>query len=98
MEKMTITIESANGTRMKFLVDHEPHFDLHSETVDRLHSTVHTVESTVAEEDDGRMCLALARLTLGSILDALGPPEDEDDADDEDDAGDEDDPEDEDDA
>jgi len=87
METMTITIESANGTRMKFQVDHEPHFDLHSETVDRLHSTVHTVESTVAEEDDGRMCLALARLTLGSILDALGPPDEDDEApDDEDDA------------
>ena len=84
METMTITIESANGTRMKFQVDHEPHFDLHSERVDRLHSTVHTVESTVAEEDDGRMCLALARLTLGSILDALGPPDDVDDEDDDD--------------
>jgi len=80
METMTITIESANGTRMKFQVDHEPHFDLHSETVDRLHSTVHTVESTVAEEDDGRMCIALARLTLGSILDALEPPDEDDEA------------------
>jgi hypothetical protein len=75
---MTITIESDSGTRMKFEVDHEPHFDLRSEEVDGLHSTVRTVESTLAEQDDGRMCLTLAKLTLGSILDALPPAEEED--------------------
>ena len=73
MDTMTITIESDSGTRMKFEVDHEPHFDLRSEEVDGLHSTVRTVESTLAEQGDGRMCLALAKLTLGSILDALPP-------------------------
>jgi hypothetical protein len=71
METMTITIESDRGTRMKFQVDHEPHFDLRSEEVDGLHSTVRTVESTLAEPDDGRLCLVLAKLTLGSILEAL---------------------------
>jgi hypothetical protein len=44
METMTITIESDRGTRMKFQVEHEPHFDLRSEEVDGLHSTVRTVE------------------------------------------------------
>jgi len=73
MDTMTITIESDSGTRMKFEVDYAPHFDLRSEEVDGLHSTVRTVESTLAEQDDGRMCLTLAKLTLGSILDALPP-------------------------
>ena len=54
MESMTITIESNRGTRMRFQVEHEPHFDLRSEEVDGLHSTVRTVESTLAESDDGR--------------------------------------------
>jgi len=78
MDTMTITIESDSGTRIKFEVDHEPHFDLRSEEVDGLHSTVRTVESTLAEQDDERMCLALAKLTLGSILDALPPAGEED--------------------
>lgn len=73
MDTMTITIESDGGTRMKFEVDHEPHFDLRSETVDGLHSSVRAVESTLAEPDDGRMCLILAKLTLDSILEALPP-------------------------
>lgn len=73
MDTMTITIESDSGTRMRFLVDHEPHFDLRSETVDGLRSSVRTVESTLAGQDDGRMCLVLARLTLDSILEALPP-------------------------
>jgi hypothetical protein len=76
MDTMTITIESDSGTRMKFEVDHEPHFDLRSEEVDGLHM-VRTVESTLAEQDDRRMCLELAKLTLGSILDALPPAGDE---------------------
>lgn len=63
---------------MKFQVDHEPHFNLRSEAVDGLHSMVRTVESTLAEQDDGRMCLVLAKLTLGSILETL-PPEGEED-------------------
>jgi len=71
METMTITIESDRGTRMRFEVEHEPHFDLRSEEVDGLHSTVRTVESTLAGKDDGRLCLVLAKLTLGSILEAL---------------------------
>ncbi len=78
MDTMTITIESDSGTRMKFQVDHEPHFDLLSETVDGLHSSVRAVESTLAAPDDGRMCLILAKLTLDSILEALPPvPEDD---------------------
>jgi hypothetical protein len=68
---MTITIESDNGTRMKFLVHHEPHFDLRSEEVDRLETTVRTVENTITSEDDGQMFLALAKLTLDSIVEAL---------------------------
>jgi hypothetical protein len=71
METMIITIESDRGTRMRFEVEHEPHFDLRSEEVDGLHSTVRTVESTLAGQDDGRLCLVLAKLTLGSILEAL---------------------------
>ncbi len=79
METMTITIESNRGTRMKFQVEHEPHFDLRSEEVDGLHSTVRTVESTLAEPDEGRVCLVLAKLTIGSILEALPLPDDADD-------------------
>jgi hypothetical protein len=71
MGTMTITIESDNGTRMKFLVHHEPHFDLRSEEVDRLETTVRTVENTITSEDDGQMFLALAKLTLDSIVEAL---------------------------
>lgn len=71
METMTITIESDSGTRMRFQVDHEPRFNLRSEEVDGLRSTVRTVESTLSEQDDGRMCLVLAKLTLVSILEAL---------------------------
>jgi hypothetical protein len=78
METMTITIESDRGTRMRFQVDHEPHFDLRSEEVDGLHSTVRTVESTLAESEDGRLYLVLAKLTLGSILEALPRPDEED--------------------
>ena len=70
MDTMTITIESDSGARMKFLVHHEPHFDLRSEEVDRVDSTVHTVENTIRNEDDGRMFLALAKLTLDSIIEA----------------------------
>jgi hypothetical protein len=81
METMTITIESNRGTRMKFQVEHEPHFDLQSEEVDGLHSTVRTVESTLAEPDEGRVCLVLAKLTIGSILEALPLPDDADDDD-----------------
>lgn len=81
METMTITIESDRGTRMKFQVEHEPHFDLRSEEVDGLHSTVRTVESTLAEPDEGRVCLVLAKLTIGSILEALPLPDDADDDD-----------------
>lgn len=73
METMTITIESDSGTRMKFQVDHAPRFDLRSEEVDGLRSTVRTVESTLGEQDDGRMCLLLAKLTLTSIVEALPP-------------------------
>ena len=71
MDTMTITIESDSGTRMRFLVHHEPHFDLRSEEVDRLDSTVRTVENTITKEDDGRMFLALAQMTLDSIIEAL---------------------------
>ena len=81
METMTITIESDRGTRMKFQVEHEPHFDLQSEEVDGLHSTVRTVESTLAEPDEGRVCLVLAKLTIGSILEALPLSDDADDDD-----------------
>jgi len=70
MDTLTITIESDSGTRMRFLVHHEPHFDLRSEEVDRVDSTVHTVENTIRNEDDGRMFLALAKLTLDSIIEA----------------------------
>ena len=73
METMTITIESDSGTRIKFQVDHEPHFDLLSETVDGLRSSVRTVETTVGAPDEGRMCLVLAKLTLDSLLEALPP-------------------------
>jgi hypothetical protein len=76
MESMTITIESNRGTRMRFQVEHEPHFDLRSEEVDGLHSTVRTVESILAESDDGRLCLVLAKLTLGSIIESLPPADD----------------------
>lgn len=79
METMTITIESDSGTRMRFQVDHEPRFNLRSEAVDGLRSTVRTVESTLANQNDGRMCLVLAQLTIGSILDTL-PEEGEEDA------------------
>ena len=71
MDTMTITIESDSGTRMKFLVHHEPHFDLRSEEVDRLETTVRTVENTITSEDDGQKFLALAKVTLDSILEAL---------------------------
>lgn len=71
METMTITIESDSGTRMRFQVDHEPRFNLRSEEIDGLHSTVLTVESTLADQEDGRMCLVLAQLTISSILEAL---------------------------
>jgi hypothetical protein len=56
---------------MRFQVDHEPRFNLRSEEVDGLRSTVRTVESTLVEPDEGRMCLALAQLTINSILEAL---------------------------
>lgn len=79
METMTITIESDSGTRMRFQVDHEPRFNLRSEEVDGLRSTVRTVESTLAEPDEGRMCLVLAQLTIESILETL-PAEDEEEA------------------
>ena len=39
--------------------------------MDRLDSTVRTVENTIAKEDDGRMFLELAKVTLGSIIEAL---------------------------
>jgi hypothetical protein len=84
METMIITIESDRGTRMRFEVEHEPHFDLRSEEVDGLHSTVRTVESTLAGQDDGRLCLVLAKLTIGSILETLpleGEAEEEEDDD-----------------
>jgi hypothetical protein len=71
MDTMTITIESDSGTRMKFLVHHEPHFDLRSEEVDGLETKVRTVENTITREDDGRMFLALAQVTLDSIIEAL---------------------------
>ncbi|HKC06480.1 MAG TPA: hypothetical protein VKJ67_06440 [Methylomirabilota bacterium] len=73
METMTITIESDRGTRMRFEIDHEPHFDLRSEEVDGLHSTVRTVESRLTDHDDCRFCLVLASLTLRSILEVLPP-------------------------
>jgi hypothetical protein len=78
MNTMTITIESDSGTRIKFEVDHEPHFDLRSEEVDRLNSTVRTVESTLTSAGDGRMFLALAKVTLDSILEALPATGEED--------------------
>jgi hypothetical protein len=77
MDTMTITIESDSGTRLRFQVDHEPRFNLQSEEVEGLRSTVRTVESTLAEPDEGRMCLLLAQLTLNSILEALPPEGDE---------------------
>lgn len=68
MDTMTITIESDSGTRMKFQVDHEPHFDLRSETVDGLHSSVRALESTLAEPDDGRSCGSKeGRLAAGRV-------------------------------
>lgn len=73
METMTITIESDSGTRIKFQVDHEPHFDLLSEAVDGLRSSVRTVETTVGAPDEERMCLVLAKLTLDSLLEVLPP-------------------------
>jgi hypothetical protein len=79
METMTITIESDSGTRMRFQVDHEPHFNVRSEEMDGFRSMVRTVESTLAAPDDGRMCLVLAQLTIGSILEAL-PQEGEEEA------------------
>ena len=63
---------------MRFQVDHEPRFNLRSEEVDGLRSTVRTVESTLAGQDDGRMCLVLAKLTLVSILEALPESGEED--------------------
>jgi hypothetical protein len=78
MNTMTITIESDSGTRIKFQVDHEPHFDLRSEEIDRLNSTVRTVESTLTSAGDGRMFLALAKVTLDSILEALPATGEED--------------------
>jgi hypothetical protein len=75
---MTITIESDSGIRIKFEVDHEPHFDLRSEEVDRLNSTVRTVENTLTSADDGRMFLALAKVTLDGILEALPAAGEED--------------------
>jgi hypothetical protein len=76
METMTITIESGRGTRIRLEVEHEPRFDLRSEEVDGLRSMVRTVESTIAEPDEARMCLVLAQLTLDSIIETL-PREDE---------------------
>ena len=78
MDTMTITIESDSGTRMKFQVDHEPHYDLRSEEVDRLNSTVRNVESTFTSAGDGRLFLALAKVTLDSILEALPSTGEED--------------------
>jgi hypothetical protein len=78
MDTMTITIESDSGTRIKFQVDHEPHFDLRSEQIDRLNSTVRTVESTLTSAGDGRMFLELAKVTLDSILEALPETGEED--------------------
>ncbi|HEY7204150.1 MAG TPA: hypothetical protein VIA61_07640 [Methylomirabilota bacterium] len=80
MDTMMITIESDRGTRIRFQVDHEPRFNLRSEQVDGLHSTVRTVESTLAEPEEARMCLLLAHLTLDSIIETLPetlPPEGE---------------------
>lgn len=71
METMTITIESDRGTRIRLQVHHEPRFDLRSEEVDGLRSMVQTVESTIAEPDEARMCLVLAQLTLDSIVETL---------------------------
>lgn len=76
MDTMTITIESEGGTRMKFQVDNAERFDLRSEQVIRFNSTVRVVESSFVEEADGRTCLALAKLALDSIIEAL-PPEGE---------------------
>jgi hypothetical protein len=78
MDTMTITIESDRGMRMKFLVDHEPHFNLRSEEVDRFNSTIRTVENTIAKDDDGRMFLALAKVTLDSIIEVLPSPDEGD--------------------
>jgi hypothetical protein len=39
--------------------------------VDRLETTVRTVENTITSEDDGRMFVALAKVTLDSIIEAL---------------------------
>ena len=80
MDTMTITIESDRGTRLRFQVDHEPRFNLRSEEVEGLRSTVRTVETTLAEPEEARMCLLLAQLTLDSIIETLPetlPPEGE---------------------
>ncbi|MGH7316068.1 MAG: hypothetical protein ACREJS_07385 [Candidatus Rokuibacteriota bacterium] len=78
MDTMTITIESERGTRMRFQVDNAERFDLRSEEVVRFNSMVRVVESSFVEEADGRACLALAKLALDSIIEAL-PPEGEED-------------------
>ncbi|MGH2628062.1 MAG: hypothetical protein ACRDHY_15595 [Anaerolineales bacterium] len=41
--------------------------------MDGLHRSVRALESALAEPDDGRMCLVLAKLALDSILEALPP-------------------------
>jgi hypothetical protein len=81
MDQMTITIESDSGTRLRFQVDHQPRFNLQSEEVDGLRSAVRTVESTLAEPAEGRMCLLLAQLTIDSILETLPRVDDEEDCD-----------------
>lgn len=85
MDQMTITIESDSGTRLRFQVDHQPRFNLQSEEVDGLRSAVRTVESTVSEPDEGRMCLLLAQLTIDSILQTLPREDDEEEGDPEED-------------
>jgi hypothetical protein len=40
MQTLTITIESALGSRMKFQVEHEIHFDLRSEEFDGLRGRI----------------------------------------------------------
>lgn len=73
MHTLTITIESALGSRMKFQVEHEIHFDLRSEELDGLRGRISTVEAISAEPEDGQMCLVLAKLTLDSLIEALAP-------------------------
>ena len=46
MQTLTITIESALGSRMKFQVEHEIHFDLRSEELDGLRGRISTVEQS----------------------------------------------------